>query len=67
MNHNAHYADPGSSALPLHLLDRDGYGAWRSAQPAAVSAWLLQPLRIISKARGEKRRRGRGFMSGSRG
>ena len=40
MNHNAHYADPGSSALPLHLLDRDGYGAWRSAQPAAVSAWL---------------------------
>ncbi|AKC87063.1 leucyl aminopeptidase family protein [Pseudoxanthomonas suwonensis] len=40
MNHQSHYADTGSHALPLHLLDRDGYGAWRSAQPAAVSAWL---------------------------
>ena len=34
------YADAGAPALPLHLLDRDGYAAWRAAQPAAVSAWL---------------------------
>ncbi|MBO9716656.1 MAG: leucyl aminopeptidase family protein [Pseudoxanthomonas sp.] len=40
MNHKAHYAESGSSALPLHLLDRDGYGHWRAAQPAAVAAWL---------------------------
>lgn len=40
MNHHAAYADSGNAALPLHLLDRDAYGAWRSAQPATVAAWL---------------------------
>ena len=40
MNTQAIYADAGTPALPLHLLDRSGYDAWRAAQPAAVSAWL---------------------------
>jgi leucyl aminopeptidase len=40
MNHQACYADAATPALPLHLLDRDGYGAWRATQPAAVAAWL---------------------------
>ena len=33
------YADAGTPALPLHLLDREGYAAWRAAHPAAA-AWL---------------------------
>ena len=40
MKTQAIYADAGTPALPLHLLDRSGYDAWRAAQPAAVSAWL---------------------------
>jgi len=40
MSHSNHYADHSTPALPLHLLDRDGYGAWRAAQPAAAAAWL---------------------------
>ena len=40
MNHQACYADATSPALPLHLLDREGYGAWRATQPAATVAWL---------------------------
>src|SRR5690606_39327932 len=27
-------------ALPLHVLDRDGFAAWNAQQPAAVQAWL---------------------------
>src|SRR5690606_41381713 len=34
------YASPGTPALPLYLLDRAGYPAWRDAQPANVAAWL---------------------------
>ncbi len=34
------FADTSAAALPLHFLDRDGYGAWRAAQPQAVAAWL---------------------------
>ena len=40
MKHHAHYADAAGTALPLHLLDRDGYPGWRATQPAAVVAWL---------------------------
>jgi len=40
MSHSNHYADHNTPALPLHFLDRDGYGAWRVAQPAVVAAWL---------------------------
>ncbi|KAF1699497.1 leucyl aminopeptidase [Pseudoxanthomonas jiangsuensis] len=39
MTHAA-YARQDSTALPLHLLDRGGYAAWRAAQPDAVAAWL---------------------------
>ena len=28
------------AALPLHIVSRDGYAAWRGAQPAAVARWL---------------------------
>ena len=42
---NPAYAAPGTAALPLYLLDRAGYPAWRDAQPAAVAAWLrAQPF-----------------------
>src|SRR5690606_15238262 len=42
---NPAYASPGTSALPLYLVDRAGYPAWRDAQPAAVAAWLqAQPF-----------------------
>src|SRR5690606_21857171 len=37
---NPAYATPGTPALPLYLLDRAGFAAWRDAQPAAVAAWL---------------------------
>jgi len=37
---NPAYATPGTPALPLYLLDRAGFAAWRDAQPAGVSAWL---------------------------
>ena len=26
--------------LPLHVVDRGGFAAWRDAQPPAVQAWL---------------------------
>lgn len=32
-------ADAGQTR-PLHIVDRDGYAAWRTAQPARVVAWL---------------------------
>ena len=42
---NPAYASPGTSALPLYLVDRAGYPAWRDAQPAAAAAWLqAQPF-----------------------
>ncbi|HET6397147.1 MAG TPA: leucyl aminopeptidase family protein [Pseudoxanthomonas sp.] len=34
------YASADTPALPLHLVDRGGYAAWRAAQPAAIGAWL---------------------------
>ncbi|WP_447731008.1 leucyl aminopeptidase family protein [Pseudoxanthomonas suwonensis] len=37
---NSAYAPAGTPALPLHLLDRAGFAAWRDAQPAGVAAWL---------------------------
>ena len=39
MSHPA-YARNESTALPLHLVDRAGYAAWRDAQPPAIAAWL---------------------------
>lgn len=48
MNPSSIYADAGTPALPLHLLDRDGYAAWRATQPGTTTAWLdaqgFQPL-----------------------
>ncbi len=32
--------EPNLAALPLVLVDRAGYGAWRDRQSAAVQAWL---------------------------
>ena len=40
MNRHSPYASADTPALPLHLLDREGYAAWRAVQPEAVSAWL---------------------------
>ncbi|MET0328590.1 MAG: leucyl aminopeptidase family protein [Luteimonas sp.] len=28
------------TARPLHIVNRDGYGAWRDTQPAITQAWL---------------------------
>ncbi|WP_313272481.1 leucyl aminopeptidase family protein [Stenotrophomonas sp.] len=33
------YTTDSSIALPLHVLDRDGFAAWKAQQPAAVQAW----------------------------
>ena len=33
------YTIDSTNALPLHVLDRDGFAAWKSLQPAAVQAW----------------------------
>ena len=30
--------------LPLHVVDRGGFAAWRDAQPPAVQAWLADEL-----------------------
>ncbi|MBD9369806.1 leucyl aminopeptidase family protein [Xanthomonas sp. XNM01] len=40
MTQTTAYADTGAAALPLHLVARGDYAAWRGAQPAAVAAWL---------------------------
>ncbi|MEN1972321.1 leucyl aminopeptidase family protein [Luteimonas sp. MJ204] len=29
-----------AQARPLHIVDRDGFAAWRAMRPAAVGAWL---------------------------
>ena len=34
------FASNAASALPLHVVTRGGFAAWRDAQPAAVQAWL---------------------------
>ncbi len=34
------FTTDSSNALPLYVLDRDGFGAWRDQQPAALQAWL---------------------------
>lgn len=33
------YTTDSSNALPLYVLDRDGFAAWTAQQPAAVQAW----------------------------
>jgi len=33
------YTTDSSNALPLHVLDRDGFAAWKATQSAAVQAW----------------------------
>ena len=32
------YTTDSSNALPLYVLDRDGFAAWKAQQPAAVQA-----------------------------
>ncbi len=34
------FTSDSSNALPLYVLDRDGFSAWREQQPAAMQAWL---------------------------
>jgi len=34
------FATAAPDARPLHIVARDGYTAWRDAQPAVVQAWL---------------------------
>ncbi len=34
------FTTDSTHALPLHVLDRDGFAAWNAQQPAAVQAWL---------------------------
>ena len=38
----AGFATPeqGAASHPLHVVSRDGFAAWRDAQPASVQAWL---------------------------
>ena len=33
------YTSDSSNTLPLYVLDRDGFAAWKAQQPAAVQAW----------------------------
>ena len=33
------YTTDSTNALPLYVLDRDGFAAWKAQQPAAVQAW----------------------------
>lgn len=30
----------GTAAVPLHVIDKDGFDDWHAAQPAAVQAWI---------------------------
>jgi leucyl aminopeptidase len=32
--------DDATSARPLHIVQREGFAAWRGGQPAAIAAWL---------------------------
>ena len=41
-------ADAASAHL-LHTVTRDGYAAWRDAQPASVQAWLTACLLYTSR------------------
>ncbi|MCD9007871.1 leucyl aminopeptidase family protein [Luteimonas sp. XNQY3] len=34
------FVTTAQNARPLHIVARDGYAAWRDAQPASVQAWL---------------------------
>ncbi|GAB3042766.1 leucyl aminopeptidase family protein [Stenotrophomonas tumulicola] len=34
------FTSQSEHALPLHVLDRDGFKAWNAAQPPALQAWL---------------------------
>ena len=36
----AGFTSDDTHALPLHVLDRDGFAAWNARQPASVQAWL---------------------------
>lgn len=40
MNEIIGFTTDTASARPLYVLDRDGYTAWKNAQPAALQAWL---------------------------
>ncbi len=40
MNFTHAYTQDGTSALPLHVLDRTQWEAWRDAQPQALQQWL---------------------------
>ncbi|MGE8279210.1 MAG: leucyl aminopeptidase family protein [Stenotrophomonas sp.] len=33
------YTTDSSNALPLYVLDRDGFNAWKAQQPAVMQAW----------------------------
>src|SRR5690606_11274861 len=34
------FTTDSTHALPLHVLDRDGFAAWNARQPAGVQEWL---------------------------
>ena len=40
MNAPTGFVSRAEGALPLHVVDRAGFGAWRDAQPAHVRGWL---------------------------
>ena len=40
MNEITGFTTDTAAALPLYVLDRDQYTGWKSAQPAALQAWL---------------------------
>ncbi|MFT4178784.1 MAG: leucyl aminopeptidase family protein [Thermomonas sp.] len=40
MNLPAGFTASSNTALPLHIIDKAGFAAWRDAQPAPVQAWL---------------------------
>ena len=35
-----HFAEPGTPAIPLHVVTEDALADWRAAQPPRVAAWL---------------------------
>ena len=39
MSHLTGFTDPSAAALPLHVLDREGFASWCADQPTQVLAW----------------------------
>lgn len=39
MSHFTGFTDPSAAALPLHVLDREGFASWCADQPTQVLAW----------------------------